>query len=157
VASVGAVALGALLGAAAGGRLGRLGQMHLRADRLQLLDDEAPAGGCLQRDLELLAAEAGREAAHPGAVGRRDPLARDLAGLAVEPVGGDLRSVLVKSHYDRHSGPPQAPRSKTPARPRAALELRRSLHVCKGRIPAHAIYVKQFMLGREFAQTSSRR
>jgi hypothetical protein len=28
----------------------------------------------------------------------RDPLARDLAGRAVEPLGGYLRSMLVESH-----------------------------------------------------------
>ena len=37
--------------------------------------------------------------------------------------------MLVKSHYDAHQGPPQAPRFRTPARTRSALELRRSLHV----------------------------
>ena len=34
----------------------------------------------------------------------RDPRPRGLAGHRVDPVGGDLRSVLVKSHYDRHRG-----------------------------------------------------
>jgi hypothetical protein len=32
-----------------------------------------------------------------------------LARHGVERVEGDLLSVLVKRHYDRHWGPPQAP------------------------------------------------
>jgi hypothetical protein len=42
------------------------------------------------------------EAPHPGTIRWRDPPARDLARAGVDPVGGDLRSVLVESHYDRH-------------------------------------------------------
>jgi hypothetical protein len=104
MAGVGAIALGALLGLAARRGLGRLGQMHARADRLQLLDDEPPAARRFQRDLELAATETGGEAAQPGAIGRRDPSARDLAGRRVQPLGGDLRSMLIESHYDRHLG-----------------------------------------------------
>jgi len=79
---------------------------------LELLDDEAPARRRLQRHLELLAAEVSGEASYSVAVGGRNPLARDLARFGVQPLGGDLRSVLVESHYDRQQGPPQAPRSK---------------------------------------------
>jgi hypothetical protein len=52
---VGTIALGALLGPAARCGLRRLGQMDLRPNRLELLDDEAPARRRLQRDVELLA------------------------------------------------------------------------------------------------------
>ena len=35
--------------------------------------------------------------------------ARHLTGRRVHPLGGDLRSMLIQSHYDRHKGSPQAP------------------------------------------------
>jgi hypothetical protein len=110
MAGVGAVALGALLGAAARRRLGRLGQVYPRADRLELLDHEPPARRRLQRDLELLIAKAVGEPPHAGAIGRRHAPARHLTGRRVNPLSGDLRSMLIESHCDRHKGPPQAPR-----------------------------------------------
>jgi hypothetical protein len=85
-------------------------EMHPRADALELLDDEPPAGRRLQRDLELLADEALQEPADPRAVGRRHASPGYLSRLGIQPLGRDLRSVLVSAHYDRHSGPPQAPR-----------------------------------------------
>jgi hypothetical protein len=112
MARVGAVALGPLLGPAARRGLGRLGQMNLGADRPELLNDEPPARRRLQSHLDLLAAKARGEAPHPVAVGWSHPLTCNLARLGVEPLGGDLRSMLIQSHYDRHQGPPQAPRSK---------------------------------------------
>ena len=129
VAGVGAVALGALLGPAARRGLRRLGEMHLArrspaAPRRRTASRSSPPARPRARGRG-----SGRRTAHAGAVGRRDPLARDLAGRRVDPLGGDLRSVLVESHYDRHSGPPHAPRSKRLRGPRSALELRRSLHV----------------------------
>jgi hypothetical protein len=57
VPRVGAVALGALLVAATSRGLGRLGQVHNRADLRQLISNKPPAGRRLQRDLELPAAE----------------------------------------------------------------------------------------------------
>jgi hypothetical protein len=33
-----------------------------------------------------------------------------LAGIGIDPLAGDLSSMLIKSHYDAHQGPPQAPR-----------------------------------------------
>src|SRR4029434_4757697 len=68
------------------------------------------AGRRLQRDLELLTTEPLREPAHASPVRRRDPRSRDLTGLGVDPLRGDLRSMLIQTHYDRHPGPPQAPR-----------------------------------------------
>ena len=125
VAGVGAVGLGALLGAAPRGRFGRLGAVHLRPDRAQLLDDEAPPGRGLQRRLESPAGELGQEPADVGALGGRDTGPTDLAGLGVDPLGRDLRTVLIESHYDRHHG---ASSSSTVHYLRAscALELRRS-------------------------------
>jgi len=106
---VGAVGLGALLVAAPRGGVGRLGQVDLGADRAQLLDDEPPPGRRLQRRLEPLANEPRQEPADLLAIGRRNARPADLAGLDIEPLGGDLRPVLIESHYDRHTGPPQAP------------------------------------------------
>jgi hypothetical protein len=104
VPCVGAVGLGALLGAAACRGLGRLGQMHLGADRTQLLDDEPPAGRRLKRDLQPPTGEPRQERADLVTVGRRDARPADLAAVGVQPVGGDLRPMLIESHYDRHYG-----------------------------------------------------
>jgi hypothetical protein len=87
--------------------------MRLGANPAQLLDHEPPARRCLERHLELLAAEPAQEPPHALAMRRRHPRPTELAGLAVDPLSGDLRSVLVKSHYDCHTGPPQAPRFDT--------------------------------------------
>jgi len=95
---VGAVVLGVLLGAFQRGRVRRLGEMHDGSDPLQLLDGEPPAGRRLQRDLQLLAGKPGQEAAHARAVGRRDPRPRHFAGVGVQPLGDDLRSMLIESH-----------------------------------------------------------
>ena len=102
MAGVSPVVLGALLVAAQRGGLRRFGQVHLRADHAQLLDQKPPAGRRLKRDLERLSAEPLQEPAHPCPIRRRYPRPRDLAGVGVEPLGGDLRSMLVKSHHDRH-------------------------------------------------------
>src|SRR3954451_8575871 len=107
------VALGALLVPAPRGGLRRLGQMHPGTDRAQLLHDEPPAGRRLQRHLKLLTAETAQEALHRLAIRRRHPCPRHLAELGVDPLGGDLPSMLIKSHYDHPTGPPQAPRLNT--------------------------------------------
>jgi len=71
----------------------------------QLLDHEAPARGRLKRRLHLHAVELPKEAADAHAVGRANAAARDLARVGVQPLGGDLASVLVESHhYDYHRG-----------------------------------------------------
>jgi hypothetical protein len=74
---------------------------------------EPPARGGLERHLQILAAEAAQESPHALTVRRRDARSTELARLTVQPLSGDLRSVLVKSHYDCHTGPPQAPRFDT--------------------------------------------
>jgi hypothetical protein len=104
MAGVGAIALGALLGPAPRRRLGRLGQMNVRPDRRELLDHEPPARRGLQRHLEFHVAEALGEPPHPNAMRRRNALTRDLTGRGVDPLGSDLRSMLIQSHYDRHRG-----------------------------------------------------
>ena len=98
------VALGPLLVATQRAGLRRLSQMHPRTHPAQLLNHKAPARRCLQRNLELLAGEPSKEAAHPLSVRRRDTRPADLPGHAVKPLPRDLRSVLIKSHYDRHRG-----------------------------------------------------
>jgi len=107
---VGAIALRALPRSPQPGSLRRLCEMHAGADPAQLLDHESPAGRRLQRDLQPPAAEALEEPPHPGTVRRRHAPAPHLAGLGIDPLTGDLRSMLIKSHYDAHQGPPQAPR-----------------------------------------------
>jgi hypothetical protein len=108
-----AIGLGALLGAAPRRGLGRLGQMRPAADRPDLLDHEAPTRRRLQRDVQIRAPEPVQESSHRLAMRRRDPRPAHLAGRGIDPLGGDLPSMLVKSHYDRHTGPPQAPRLNT--------------------------------------------
>src|SRR6188472_3019358 len=61
VTGVGAIGLGALLVAAQETGLRRLGEVHVRADRLELFDDESPAGRRLQRDPKPLAGETPEE------------------------------------------------------------------------------------------------
>jgi hypothetical protein len=102
-----------------------LGEIDLRADRLQLLGHEPPARRRLQGHVEALTGEALEEPAHVAAQRGRDPPPADLAGVGVDPLGRDLRTVLIESHYDRHHG---ASSSSTVDYLRAscALELRRS-------------------------------
>jgi hypothetical protein len=101
-----------------------------RTDRAQLLDHEPPARRGPQRHLELAAAETLQKPPDRLAMRRRHPRPAHLTGRGVDPLGSDLPSMLIKSHYDRHTGPPQAPRLKRP-RGLAPLELRS---------PAHAIF-----------------
>jgi hypothetical protein len=99
-----AIVLSAPLVPTSCGGLRRLGQMHRRADPPQLLDDESPAGRRLQRDLELAPAEALQKPPHARAVGRHHTSAAHLAAGRIQPIGRDLRSMLIESHYDRHRG-----------------------------------------------------
>src|SRR5438046_4696470 len=101
---VGAIGLGALLRPAAGRGLGRLGEVDVGADRAQLLDDELPTGRRLQRHLELLAGEPGQTTPDLLAIRGSDTRPADLAAVGVQPVGRDLRTMLIESHYDRHYG-----------------------------------------------------
>jgi hypothetical protein len=105
-----AIALRALLRPPQVGGLRRFGEMHLGADPAQLLDHEPPAGRRLERDLKLPATKTSEQLPHRRAIRRRYTRALHLAGLSVDPLAGDLSSMLIKSHYDAHSGPPQAPR-----------------------------------------------
>jgi hypothetical protein len=75
------------------------------ARRPQLLDHEAPARRRLKRRFHLLSLELAQEAAEADPVSGANATARDLAGVGVQPLGGDLCSVLVESHhYDCHWG-----------------------------------------------------
>jgi hypothetical protein len=102
--SVGAVGLGAPLVPAPRRGLGRLSEMGRRSDRVQLLDDEAPARRRLQRHLERLTGEAPEKPAHVVAVRRRDAPAAELAGVGVDPLGRDLGTVLIESPLRSPSG-----------------------------------------------------
>jgi hypothetical protein len=98
--------------------------MHLRIDPLEFLDHEPPAGRRLQRDLQTRLAKRLEERADPSAVPRHDPGARHLAGDRVDPFRGDLRSMLIQAHHDRHvatpSTPPTPASTTTPTALRAA-------------------------------------
>jgi hypothetical protein len=107
---ISAIALRALLRTPQPSSLRRLGQMHTRTDPAQLLDHEPRAGRRLQCDLELPAVKTRQELPHRSAIRRHHTRALHLAGLSVDPLAGDLSSMLVKSHDDAHWGPPQAPR-----------------------------------------------
>ena len=97
---VGAVALGTLLVAAQRRRLSRLGEMHSRPRRPQLLDQESPAGRRLGRDLQLLAGELRQKPPDAGPIGRSHPRTADLTSLKLDPLRSDLRSMLVYAHHD---------------------------------------------------------
>jgi hypothetical protein len=72
VPGIGPVGLRTLLLALQRGRLGRLSQVDLGTDTLELLDHEPPTSRCLQRNLQLLT-ELSQELAHTGTVGWHDP------------------------------------------------------------------------------------
>ena len=84
--------------------LGDLCEVDLVAFGLEFLDAEAPAGRCLDRDLDLLPVETAEPV--PQSLPRRrcDPAPLHLAGGGVEGVVGDLRTVNVESNYHRHRG-----------------------------------------------------
>jgi hypothetical protein len=102
-------------------RLRRLGEVHVSADPLELLDHEPPARRRLQRDLQIRALEPRKELPDPGAVRRRDPRTGDLTGDRVDPLRGDLRAVLIHPHHQRHAiTRPSTATTSTRARARAA-------------------------------------
>jgi len=136
VPRIGAVALGALLVPPPSRGLSRLGQMHDRADLRQLVGNKPPTRRGLQRDLELLAAELLTEPSDSLPMRRRDPRPRDLAGLGVQPLRDDLRSVLIKPHHDRHRTAASLARLAR-STPRADPS---RLTATPGRPAAHAIY-----------------
>jgi hypothetical protein len=43
-----------------------------------------------------------KETPDPGPVRRRHPRTVNLAGVGVNPLGGDLRPMLIQTHHDRH-------------------------------------------------------
>jgi hypothetical protein len=49
-----------------------------------------------------LTTEAAKEPSHTGTIRRHYPRPKDLAGLSVDPLRGDLRPMLIESHHDRH-------------------------------------------------------
>jgi hypothetical protein len=107
VPRVAAIGLCAPLGATSRGRVSRLGELHVRAGALQLLDDKAPARRRLDGHLDLLADPALQERAQRDTVRRNDPPGRDLARPDVQRVVSDLAAMQVKPGNDRHLGPPR--------------------------------------------------
>src|SRR3954467_7632734 len=119
VPSVRAVALGALLGPPPGRGLGGLGEMHPRADLPQLPDHEPPPPRGPHRPPQLLPAKAAENPPYVRAMSRREPRPRDLAGRRIDPLGSDLRSMLIQSPHDRNPGPPGSQASAAQRRARA--------------------------------------
>ena len=76
-------------------RLRRLGQVHDRSGRRQLLRDEQPARAGLDRHLDVLAGELAHPLAHRVAIAAH-PTAQHLAGVGIERVEGDLRAVHIE-------------------------------------------------------------
>jgi hypothetical protein len=155
VPRVGAVGLGALLVPAPRRGLGRLSKISRRADRVQLFDHEPPARRRLQRHLQPLAGEALEELPDVTAVRGRNAGTADLTGVGVDPLGRDLSTVLIESHYDRHHG---ASSSSTVDHLRAscALELRRS-QLRRDHHPAHAIFARERGPGADGGRQPARR
>jgi hypothetical protein len=135
MARVAAVGLGPPLVALQRARFGRLGQMRLGTDRAQLLDHEPPARRGLQRDLELLTGKPRQEPPDTDTIGRHHTRARHLASLSVQPLRGDLRTVLIQTHHDRHDSLLEHATRPTRARPWPTPRT--------GRHPAHAIFARE--------------
>ena len=100
--------------------LGRLGQMHLRADPLRAPRPRtASPSSPPTRPRDPRPAKRAKELPHPGTVRRRDPRARDLAGDRVDPLRRDLRPMLIQTHHDRHqTTSPRQPRRRSTRRQR---------------------------------------
>jgi hypothetical protein len=96
------VGLGAALAAASRGGLGRLGEMHLRARALQLLNDKAPARHRLDCRDHLFALEAIQEPPQRLAVGRPNATRLDFAAVEIKRIEGDLRAMHIEAKEDRH-------------------------------------------------------
>jgi hypothetical protein len=103
VAGVGPVGLGAPLGAAQRAGVGRLGQVRADPHALELLGDEPPAGGGLQREAGLLSVELLQPGAQLETGGGAELAAASLAGRGVKDVEGDLAAVDVA--LDRRLSP----------------------------------------------------
>jgi len=146
VAGVGAVGLGAPLGAAQRPGVGRLGQVRAEPGALQLLGDQPPAGGGLQGEPGLLAGEPSKPAAQLQAGGRAELPAAGLAGVGVDPVVGDLAAVDVEASYDGHRDLLWLPQCDL-MRPACRTERRGSR--------SHAIYTCQAAEARSKARLSS--
>ncbi len=102
-----AIGLRALLVSLQRRGLRRLGQMHHRTDRPQLLHHEPPPRRRLKRDRQLPPSESRNEPPHPGAIRPADPRTADLARVQIDPVCSGLRPMLV--YTPSRSTAPQAP------------------------------------------------
>ena len=132
------------LRAAARARVGRLSEMHLRADRLELFDDEPPARHRLHGRDQIAAGKALQEPTERRAIRRPHLAGHDLAALNIERVERDLRAMHIETHIDRHHCPParrptdtgSSTRSRTTA-PTCDLSPRgiEAQRVCATRVP----------------------
>jgi hypothetical protein len=125
----------AACGRAASG-FGRLGQVSSGAGGPQLLDDEAPAGGGLERRLHWLAVELAQEAPEALAVGGANPPPPVWVPTPSKLICSRCTSSPTTIVIGASSAPSLTERAVT------ALELRGSLTRPAGRIPRHAIYAE---------------
>ncbi len=102
VLAVSPVGLGSTLRTSPGADLGRVTQMGRAARPLELLDDEAPAGRCLQGEVCIGSVEAGQPRSQGLAGPGDDAASMDLSRREVLPVVGDLTAVKIECPYDSH-------------------------------------------------------
>ena len=69
---------------------------------LDLLNNEAPAGRALERELRLTTGELLQPRTHIDPRRRRDPTAPHLTSITVEQLVRDLVSMHIQRHYDPH-------------------------------------------------------
>ncbi len=100
--AVSPVGLGSTLRTSPGADLGRVTQMGRAARPLELLDDEAPAGRCLQGEVCIGSVEAGQPRSQGLAGPGDDAASMDLSRREVLPVVGDLTAVKIECPYDSH-------------------------------------------------------
>src|SRR6266545_5541321 len=102
VLAVSPVGLGSTLRTSPSADLGWVTQMGRAARPLELLDDEAPAGRCLQGEVCIGSVEAGQPRSQGLAGPGDDAASMDLSRREVLPVVGDLTAVKIECPYDSH-------------------------------------------------------
>ena len=100
--AVGVVGFRAPLAATLGRRLRRVGQMRPIPGALDLLNNEAPAGRALERELDFMTGELRQPRTHIDARCRGDPTAPHLTRITVQQLVRDLASMHIQRHYDPH-------------------------------------------------------
>jgi hypothetical protein len=105
MAGVGPIRLRASLRATQRGRIGRLGQMSLGADALELLNDEAPARARLDRKGGLLILDPPQPCPQMLAIGWSYAAATNLPALGIYVLERDLSAVKIETTNDAMTTP----------------------------------------------------